>query len=71
METKLVYAEVMNGISFSMLDDKLVQIISDTGVFIVTTVENSKRYDLDFYPVDKDAIEAYNLKSIGKILISQ
>lgn len=61
METKLVYAEVMNGITFSMMEDPLVRIISDTGVFIVTTLENSKKYALDFYPVCAEAMEAYGL----------
>ena len=62
METQLVYAEVMNGITFSMMEDPLVQIISDTGVFIVTTLEISKQYpDEDFYPVCLEAIEAYGI----------
>jgi hypothetical protein len=62
METQLVYAEVMNGITFSMMEDSQVQIISDTGVFIVTTLENSKMYsDEDFHPVCAEAIEAYGI----------
>ena len=64
METQLVYAEGMNGISFCMLEDQLVQIISDTGLFIVTTLENSRKYQLDFYPVSAEAIEAYGLEII-------
>ena len=70
METQLVYAEVMNGISFSMLEDKLVQIISDTGVFMVTTLENSKKYALEFYPVDVAGKEAYGLRIENGKLIS-
>lgn len=52
----------MNGITFSMMEDPLVLIISDTGVFIVTTLENLKQYTLDFFPVCKEAIKAYGLK---------
>ncbi|MNK09779.1 hypothetical protein D3C87_277550 [compost metagenome] len=70
METQLVYAEVMNGISFSMLEDKLVQIISDGAVFIVTTIENSRLYPLDFYPVDSEGREAYGLRIENGKLIS-
>lgn len=66
METQLVYAEVMNGITFSMMEDPLVQIISDTGVFLVTTLENSKQYPLDFYPVCTEAIEVYGI-SLGNL----
>ncbi|WP_343637520.1 hypothetical protein [Fluviicola sp.] len=61
MKTQLVYAEVMDGITATMLEDSLVQIISDNGVFLVTTEENSKQYPLDFYPVSVEAMEAYNL----------
>ncbi len=39
----LVYAEV--SVTFQMLEDKQVVIISDTGVFMITTEENSKNYD--------------------------
>lgn len=60
-QVQLVYAEVMNGITFSMLEDPQVVIISDNSVFIVTTKENSKNYDEVFYPVDEEGIEAYDL----------
>ncbi|TSJ42266.1 hypothetical protein [Fluviicola chungangensis] len=62
MKTQLVYAEILDFITPTMREDPLVQIVSDTGVFIVTTVENSKQYPLDFYPVSTEAMEAYNLK---------
>jgi hypothetical protein len=58
-KVQLVYAEVMNGITEAMRNDPLVAIISDTGVFIVTTEENSQKYDEEFYPVSTEAIEAY------------
>ncbi len=51
----------MNGITLSMLEDKEVVIIYDNGTFLVTTEENSKRYDEDFYPVGAEAIYADNL----------
>lgn len=70
METQLVYSEVMNGISFSMLEDKLVQIISDGAVFLVTTIENSRQYSLDFYPVDSEGMKAYSLRIEKGRLIS-
>lgn len=71
METQLVYAEVMNGITLAMLEDKLVQIISDNGVFLVTTEENSKQYDEEFYPVSVEAIEVYGINlSDGKLILT-
>lgn len=62
MKTQLVYAEVMDGITIEMMADPLVRIISDTGVFIVTTIENSKRYQMDFYPLSAEVMEAYGLR---------
>ena len=61
-KVQLVYAEVMSGITLEMLGDPLVAIISDTGVFIVTTEENSKNYNEDFYPVGAEGRKAYNIQ---------
>lgn len=61
-KVQLVYAEVMNGITEAMRNDPLVAIISDTGVFIVTTEENSQKYDEEFYLVSAEAKEAYKLR---------
>lgn len=62
-QVQLVYAEAINGITFMMLEDPMVAIISDGAVFIVTTKENSYRYyENDFYPVDEDAQKAYNIR---------
>ena len=61
-KVQLVYAEIMNGVTTSMLEDKLVAIISDTGLFIVTTEENSLKYEGDFYPVCAEAVEVYNIR---------
>lgn len=62
MEKQLVYAELTDGITGSMLGDALVQIISDGGIFIVTTKENSLNYPLDFYPVGAEGILSYGLE---------
>lgn len=67
-KVQLVYAEVMNGISLDMLGDPLVAIISDTGVFIVTTNENSLKYNEDFYPVCEEAEKAYGVWFEGGVL---
>jgi len=56
---QLVYAEIMNDITDAMREDPLLVIISDTGVFMVTTEENSKNYDEDFYPVGAEGRDAY------------
>ena len=58
---QLVYAEVMNGVTLQMLGDPLVAIISDTGVFMVTTELNSKKFNEDFYPVDAEAKKVYGI----------
>lgn len=59
-KVQLVYAEVLKGISISMLEDPLVAIISDGSIFIVTTKENSWNYTEDFYPVDEEAKKIYS-----------
>lgn len=70
-KVQLVYAEVMNGITEAMRNDPLVVIISDTGVFVVTTEENSVKYNEDFYPVDAEAKEAYGIRvEDGRLYIS-
>jgi len=60
-KVQLVYAEIMDGVTMSMLEDKQVVIISDGALFIVTTEENSKKYEGEFYPVGAEAIEAYGI----------
>ena len=62
MKTQLVYAEI-DFVTPTMREDILVQIISDMGVFIVTTEENRRQYPLDFYPLGVEAMEVYNLES--------
>lgn len=58
----------MNGITLEMVGDSLVAIISDTGLFIVTTEENSRKYSEDFYPVSEEAKEAYNIRFENGVL---
>lgn len=58
----LVSAELMDGITFTMLEDRLVHIVSDNAVFLVTTRENAHNYPtLDFYNVPDEALEAYDI----------
>jgi hypothetical protein len=47
-DLQLVYAELMNGVTLDILGDPLLAIISETGVFMVTTEENSVKYNEDF-----------------------
>lgn len=68
-KVQLVYAEVMNGITEAMRNDPLVVIISDTGVFVVTTEENSVKYNEDFYPVDAEAKEVYGIRLVNSTLV--
>lgn len=67
-KVQLVYAEVMNGISFPMLEDPLVAIISDGSIFIVTTQENSQNYSEGFYPVGAETKKSYHLNLDDGIL---
>jgi hypothetical protein len=64
-KVQFVYAEVMNGITLDMIGDPLVAIISDTGVFMITTEENSEKYDEDFYPVYAEASKVYGIQYVG------
>lgn len=70
-DLQLVYAEVMNGVTHEMLGDLLAAIISDTGLFIVTTKENSVKYNEDFYPVSVEARKTYGIRfENGKLFFS-
>lgn len=60
----------MNETTDAMREDPLVVIISDTGVFIVTTEENSKNYKEEFYPLDLEAREAFGIRFKNGRLIS-
>lgn len=63
MENQLMYAELINGVTEQMKEDKQVQIVSDVGLFLVTTRSNTSNYpELVFEEIDKEAIEAYHIK---------
>jgi hypothetical protein len=51
------------------LENKLGRRVSDTGVFIITAEENSKRYEEDFYPVDAEGIDAYGIRFKDGVLM--
>lgn len=57
----LVCTELTSAVTFQMLEDKMVCIIADNGLFLVTTEENSKKYKEDFYPVDVEGQKAYGI----------
>lgn len=55
----LVCAELSNGISSDMFQDKMVTIINDGALFVVTTEKNATKYREDFYPMDADTMKMY------------
>lgn len=61
-KVQLVYAELTEGISISMFADPLVVIISDGALFLVTTKENSIKYQQEFTPVCAEAMEKYGIQ---------
>jgi len=66
MENQLMYAEIIDGFTVEMENDPKAQIISDSGIFLVTTKSNMHKYpELDFYEVCQEAIEAYDLKFLA------
>lgn len=61
---KLVFAELVEGVSFQMMEDRNVVIVSDGSFFLVTTREHSDTYpELKFDPVPQTAIQQYELES--------
>lgn len=69
-KVQLVYAEVMNGVNLDVISDPLVVVISDTGVFMVTTEGNSKTYEEEFYPVSAEGIEAYKVRIENGVMVA-
>ena len=62
---KLVYAELVNGITMDMMTDKKVRIISDGALFIITTEEHSKEYpELEFWETDLESLGDYTFPPI-------
>lgn len=66
-----VYAELMDSVTMEMLEDKLVAIISDNALFLVTTKENCQNYQEDFYPVDSEGRKAYGIEFKNGCLVSE
>ncbi len=63
--SKLVFAELVEGVSFEMMEDKKVVIVSDGAMFLVTTEEHSKEYpELVFEVVPNEAIQQYRLGNL-------
>lgn len=58
---KLVFAELSGSVTFQMLEDKMVLIIADNGLFMVTTKENALNYNENFFPVDTEARKTYKI----------
>ncbi|MEZ4936511.1 MAG: hypothetical protein R2799_02850 [Crocinitomicaceae bacterium] len=64
---KLVFAELIGGVSFQMLEDKKVVTVSEGAFFLVTTEEHSKEYPgLKFEDVSDDAFQQYGLKNYSE-----
>lgn len=53
----------MSSVTFNMLLDKQILIISDNAIFIVSTPENAVNYpNEEFYPVDEEVMKAYEIE---------
>jgi len=63
---QLVYAECINGVTDMMRSDNNVDIISDTGIFIITNKLNALNYeDLSFEDTDSETISSYKEQIIN------
>ncbi len=61
----LVFAELVDGATDQMTQDPKVYILSDTGLFLVTTPEYASTYpELEFLEVDEESYDLYNLKNV-------
>lgn len=59
----LVYAELMGSVTFDMLADRKLLILSDNAIFIITFEENAVNYpDETFYLVCEEAIRDYEIR---------
>lgn len=62
MKERIMFAELVNGITTSMQEDPLVKIVSDTGLFLVTPKSNISNYpELNFEPADECSLEIYGI----------
>ena len=56
-----VFAECINGVTEQMQNDQNVDIISDTGVFVIMPATHAKNYkSLGFDVAPQEAINAYS-----------
>lgn len=67
----LVYAELMGSVTFDMLADKKLLILSDNAIFIITFEDNAVNYpDETFYPVGEEAMRDYEIRVVGGRVVS-
>lgn len=67
----LVYAELMGSVTFDMLADRKLLILSDNAIFIITFEENAVNYTSEtFYPVGEEAIRDYEIKVVDGRIVS-
>lgn len=58
--TKLVYAELTEGVSMDMLTDPNIHIVSDGALFLITTEEDQKNYpNLHFAEREVETIQQF------------
>lgn len=57
-----MYAELTNGVSMSMMEDRKIVIISDSAIFLVAHEVHTSAYpELKFFQITEEAIEEYEL----------
>jgi hypothetical protein len=60
---KLMYAELTNGVSMSMMEDRKIVIISDSAIFLVAHEVHTSAYpELEFFQIGEEAISDYELE---------
>lgn len=61
----LMFAELIDGVTTEMLEDKNVYILSDTGLFLFTTPKHAPTYpELEFFDVDAESYQIYELGNV-------
>lgn len=62
---KLVFAELVDGSTDHMKNDPKVHILSDGGLFLITTPEHAPTYsELMFFEVDEESRRLYKLERL-------